>query len=480
MSSNWTRRDFVRAGAVGAAAAMTPGALAAAARGAPVQATDIPAWAFDVDGNGVIDARDRAIIEASLQTQRGFGIEPLPGYDYRADLRGRGRVTGADLDAFDRTAVFGPAPTRPEVICFHYGWYQGARRVDESTTATFLGGDYDSHNTPTEDRFNALKNEFGITADLLSWIHPPAQNDDSLNNYDRGYFAASSAKTRKFGWLYETAINLGSNAPMSMAPDTGLPYLLAEHFRRMADRFIDPAIGNGSANVLRLDGRPVIFIYASHLLGTTLLSMIDVARALTWARQAFTEIAGVPPYLIGDELPITTEQGVSSARRLRASFFDAVSRYHHYEDDLVAAFAADGPVSLGGDYLQRILDNERRSIEAFAGLRNRFTGAPVLVLPSSAAGFAKRGFPTLHASRSAYERLLRATRQLSMEHLTRLRAEPQGQPLVQAPALVGSWNEEFEGHAVFPAARNEALVRGGYNGFEWLTAIKHVYGSYPA
>jgi hypothetical protein len=248
----------------------------------------------------------------------------------------------------------------------------------------------------------------------------------------------------------------------------------------MALRMVDPTTGELYANVLRFDGRPVVFVFASHLLGTTVVSILDVALALDEAREAFIAAAGVAPYLIGDEAPFVNEEQPTMGRRLRASFFDAVARYHHYEAPLVAAFAEDGPVHLGGDYLARIIEVERRAIDAFAGVRNRFTGRPLLVIPSSAAGFAKAGFPTLLASRSDYARLLRAMRQLAEEHLAQINAAHPGPPVhAVAPAIVGSWNEEFEGHALLPARRNEALVGGDYGGFEWLAAIKEVYGSSP-
>jgi hypothetical protein len=437
-------------------------------------------WALDIDGNGVVDGNDRAIIARSLGSVRGFGVRPMPGYDYRADLRGIGQVTAEDLEAFDAHAIIGPAAVRPEVICWHYGWYQGARRTDELTTATFLGGDYDSHNARFEADFNDLKNEFGITAELLSWISPPSHVDDTLNNYNRGYFAAANARTRRFGFLYETTINLGLQGPVQLWPGSTERQRLVEHFRGMARRFVDPGIGTTSAGILRIDGRPVIYLFASHLLGGgSLLPTMDAALALQEARQAFIDEAGVPPYLIGDESPALDDR-LDDGRRLRASFFDAVTRYHHYDEQTVAAFAADGPVHLGGDYMLRMIEAEQRALAVFAGLRNRYTGTPVLVIPSSAAGFAKRGLPPVLASRHDYVAFLRAMRQIAEQHVAQANAEtPGGARYPAPPVIVGSWNEEFEGHAVFPAARNEAMVPGGFGGFEWLSAIKEVYGSSP-
>ena len=57
--------------------------------------------------------------------------------------------------------------------------------------------------------------------------------------------------------------------------------------------------------------RPVVFVFASHLLGTTLKSMLDVIRALSAARRAFEDELGVPPYLIGEETVFRAERDLS-------------------------------------------------------------------------------------------------------------------------------------------------------------------------
>lgn len=499
MGSKTSRRRFLRTGAAGVGAALLHGvSIAADERRGPSIATangplrlvdgevansqspgaSVPAWAFDVDGNGIVDLRDRALIAAQVGMERGFGIDPMPGYDQRADVRGRLRVTPAHLDAFDSEAMFGPTPPRPVVMCWHYGWYHPMRR-EEPTTATYLGGDYLSDDAAVEEQFHRLKLEFGIDADLLSWIDPTIGFEPTLDNYDAGYFGAPSGRARRFGWLYETAINLRSSRPMTLTPGSGRAQRLVANFRAMAHRMLDQETGGVRDNVLLFDGRPVVFMFASHLLGPTLESMLDVVRTLAAARRAFEAELGVPPYLIGEEVTFRAGQEVGVSGLIRATLFDAVARYHHYEAEVVARFAADGPVHLGGDYLREILDVERRTIEALDGVRNRFSGAPVLVIPSSAAGFAKVGLPTLLAGRDDFVRVLRAVRELAEEHLTAINASSSPPVHATAPVLVGSWNEEFEGHALFPTQRNAALVPGGRGGFEWLSAIKEVYGSVP-
>ena len=452
-------------------------ALAIQKAGHP-QVVTVPIWALDVDGNGTVNVDDRRAIEASLGAARGFSPRPNSGYDFRADLLGRGAVTSLDLEVFDARARFAPIAPRPIVLCWHYGWYHPLRRVREPTTVTYLGGDYNSDDPAFEDEFNALKTEFGITADMLSWIDSPTdQVDPAVGNYERGYFRAPSLGSRKFGWLYETSINLRSSSPMTLGSRSGRRQRLVDNFRSMARMMLDPASGTIRPDVLLIDGRPAIYMFASHLLGTNLSSLVDVAISLGRARNAFLEVAGVPPYLIGDETLFIGDPELAAGRRLRSTFFDAVTRYHHYDFGAVADFAASAPVRMGGDYLDVVLRNEVRSVEAFEGTINRFNGLPLLVIPSSAAGFAKPGLPTLHASRADYARLLREMLTVTQKHIARTHADRLGTSALPAPlVIVGSWNEEFEGHALFPSSGNRAMVGDGLNGFEWLFAVKDVFG----
>jgi hypothetical protein len=288
--------------------------------------------------------------------------------------------------------------------------------------------------------------------------------------------------------LYETAINLGASRPVRLAPSTGRPRLLERHFRQMARRMLDAAGGALADNVLRIDGRPVVYMFASHLLGTDGSSLGEVGRALDRARDAFIDETGTPPFWIGDEALFTTDAVVSEGRLFRSSFFDIVTRYHHYEASVVDELVAQrGEAQLDDAYLERVLDNERRTAAAFTGARNRYTGAPVLVMPSSAAGFAKSGLPTLRATRAQYARFLRAMLEITEENMLAAStlvtgAAPGHDPhrgagsLVAPPVIVGSWNEEFEGHALFPARSNAAMVRRDHGGFEWLMALKEVFG----
>ena len=184
-----------------------------------------------------------------------------------------------------------------------------------------------------------------------------------------------------------------------------------------------------------------------------------------------------PPWLIGDEALFPGDTEAGHDRLFRAAYFDAVSRYHHYDTAQIRALGEGRAVRLDGSHVRRLVANEKRTMAAYRSVKNRYSGEPLLVIPSSAAGFAKARLPSLLASRDDYASLLAAMQELTDEHLRDLHAERLGTPAMPAPLVIaGSWNEEFEGHALMPAATNRALFHMRDGGFDWLYALKSMYG----
>ena len=52
----------------------------------------------DLNGDGVIDDQDRAIVERALFARRGYDIAAAPGYEPRADVFARGLVDRTTVD----------------------------------------------------------------------------------------------------------------------------------------------------------------------------------------------------------------------------------------------------------------------------------------------------------------------------------------------------------------------------------------------
>lgn len=440
------------------------------------QADDEPRflWPFDIDGDGVVGASDRSRVAAAIGTRRGGRLHPDERWDPAADVLAEGSVGRHALAQMDR--LLGAAvPTRPELICWHYGWYGPRRRRDEPTTVRYLGGNYMSSDRRAEESFNRLKAEFGIGVDMLSWIDDPSIH----RAWNDGYLSARNRAQRRLGLLYESPINLRSDGRIDMNPEHRYAPRLREDFRKMA-RWLRQATERG-ATLFRLDGRPVIYLFGSHTWGTTHRNLPHVGRTIAQARQDFADEFGAYPYLIGDEALFPGDEKPGLDRLYRAAYFDAVSRYHHYDEALVRRLGDGKAIELAGPYLRRIVELERQTMIGFGQVRNRFTDAPLLMIPSSAAGFAKRGLPSLRASGRQYRQLLEQMQALTDEHLQQRHAARLGSAWLPAPlAIVGSWNEEFEGHALMPAASNRALSAGRHGGFDWLYALRSIYGPLPA
>ncbi len=482
MSARLARRDFLGKLARAAGLAMLPrpaDTLGGAALGqTPTAPGTVPGepvrWAFDVDGDGRLGARDRTIVELALGTERGARAL-LGDYEFRADVLGRGHIGPEHLRAFDRMrAAATVLPRRPIVMAWHYGWYDDKTRRNNPATVDYVGGKYTSRDPRVEDEFNQLRNEFGITVDMLSWTG----EQRILDAYESGYFATRSLASRRFGLLYESVISLahGSEAPISFASGQPHEERLVRDFRRMAATMtVRP--GRLHARTFRLDGRPVIYVFASHLFGTGRKELPAVGRAFDLARNEFAKVAGTPPYLIGDEALFPGDVEVGEDRLFRSTYFDAITRYHHYDAREIRRLRGGRDVRLDGNYRHRALALERRTMHAFADVRNRYSGSPLLVVPSSGAGLAKSRLPTLLASRDDYEAFLRETQSLTDEHIRERHAARLGTAALPAPLVnVGSWNEEFEGHALMPARENQALSRRQHHGFDWLFALRAVYG----
>ena len=467
-----SRRQAIRDAVVAALALGVPGiSLAQADR-----MTRFP-WPFDIDGDGFVSSRDRQLIASAIRAGRGNRVRPAADWDARLDFLGRGSIDPDRLAHFDRLApTLGKRlPPRPVVACWHYGWYSRGRRRRETPTVGYIGGDYLSTDRRTEEEFNSLKEEFGINADILSWI----DDRDMLRAYQRGYLSADNHHRRRFGLLYESQINLSANGRVDLSADSPQANKLVRDFRRMGQWLVETA-GEGSNQLLRVDDRPVVYVFGSHTFGLTDRDLPAVGAALIRAREEFAETAGAHPYLVGDESIFPGDPDVALDRRYRASYFDAVTRYHHYDEAHIRKIGEDRAVRMDAAYRDGIVALERRNMGGFARVKNRYTDDPVLVVPSSAAGFAKSKLPSLRASREDYEDWLEAMQTLTDEHIDlrhrdRLNTTSLGAPLVFA----GSWNEEFEGHAVMPAARSRALIERRQSGFDWLYAIKSRYGVAP-
>jgi hypothetical protein len=433
----------------------------------------------DVDGNGVLGPADAILMHQAVLTSRGFGVEPNSGFDIRADIFGRGVIGQDAVDAVTRavmtTALNSQPVQRPVTVGWHYGWHDHIRRPFLEQTVRYIGGDYLSNDPVVETQFNDLKNEFGITVDALSWI-PRRLTPTILPNYQAGYFSAENAATRYVSLLYEAVLALPTAGGRVDFRSAEVRDTLVRDFAAMAQTLVE-ARDDYPTRVFLLDGRPVVFIFASHAFGRNPDDVVEfeqMTAAVSQALEAFRGVYGAVPYLVGDELlPLSSTPSSSPDRLTRGALFDAVYSYHAANLKITAA-----PFSLNEAYgaLQRL--RLERATEAMRGLESRFTNEKVLIIPSLAGGFAKHGLPTLSTTRQAFAAYLKLlTRYYEDVHLPQEWPGALGTNALPAPIYsIGSWNEEYEGHAVLPAQFNLALAESEQQGFDFAMALKEVFG----
>jgi len=200
---------------------------------------------------------------------------------------------------------------------------------------------------------------------------------------------------------------------------------------------------------------------------------MDVAIEI--AREEFASIYGAEPYLVGGDMILTLTDGVGHDRQRRVANFDAVFMYHHKTTSRVARLVGE---RMNTAYVERTLQLMKQNFDAMADMRNRFTGRKVLLIPSLAAGFAKRNQPSLRTDRAQYANFMKAAYTFyAAEYLARGAGQLLGTPSLPSPIVtLGSWNEEFEGHALLPARFNEAVSPAKQQGFELVMAVKQVFG----
>ena len=441
----------------------------------------LPPYVTDVDGSGSINGVDEEIVSTALHAHRGFGLTPRPGFDYRADVLGRAAVDPLVVDSVSHsvqryTESQEPTPLRPITIAWHYGWYNSLNRPPGAQTVRFKGGNYRSFDPEVETIFNELKNEFGVTVDALSWI-PRHANNNNNSNYYKGYLRAPNAGTRHACLLYESTLALPVSAGRINFYATNVQARFDLDFREMA-RFLVRVRDDSPARVFTLDGRPVVFIFGSHIWGRLPLRTSEVAAMDTVvgkAREEFERVYGEFPYLVGEEMQLAADGSFSDDRRSRSRFFDAIYIYHHASN---MKRGGEPRLRMSPAYIRNQIRILRNTYADVLWIRNRYTGRRLLVIPNLAPGFAKPGHPTLEIGRGDYADFMKLVKRVHMDgHVMRHWSADLGQATLPAPVyVVGSWNEEFEGHCLFPFDFNLSVPNVEQHGFDAAMALKEVFG----
>ena len=442
----------------------------------------LPPYIADIDGDGELSSLDEEIARTALFAQRGFDLKARPGFDHRTDVFGRGAVGPLAVDSVRHSIAYyrkndQPLMARPITVAWHYGWYNRYDRPPGWQTARLKGGNYVSRDPMTESTFNDLKNEFGVTVDALSWI-PVRENKDNQRNYRRGFLAAPNAGTRYVALLYESIIALPRLGDRIDFQSEAVRTLFLEDFANMA-RFFVEVREDSPARVFTLDDRPVMFIFGSHTWGLFPVAGLPfqaVELVVREAREVFRDIYGAYPYLVGEEMVLSTEGRIADDRLQRSLICDAIYVYHHASN---LKQGVEATLFMNDSYVDHQLAILRKTYTALTYLQNRYTRRPVLVIPNLAPGFAKPGHPTLQIGRGGFTDFMKRMQQLHVKEFVNRDnwRELLGSTLLPAPIyIVGSWNEEFEGHCVLPYDFNFSVPDDIQHGFDLVMAIKEAFG----
>lgn len=269
--------------------------------------------------------------------------------------------------------------TRPLVGAHYYHWYPGnwsvgTLRGQLTPPQEPVLGLYSSTDTAVAEQHIAWASEHGIDFFTLDWW--PVHHQENQTAIPR-FLEAANIRDISFTIFYETW-DLSFDAARGYADvdRPGVRQAFLEDMAQVADHFDHPSY-------LRVDGRPVVFLYLTRVL------VGDVAGAIADVRAMWRQ-RGHDPFVIADEVfwRVTVHGGAraftSEPQASRVRLFDAVTAYNPYESETAshAGYGADSQLvpDVNGLY-QRYVDA---------------TDGAVPIVPGVLPGYNDRGVrPTL-------------------------------------------------------------------------------------
>ena len=198
------------------------------------------------------------------------------------------------------------------------------------------------------------------------------------------------------------------------------------------------------ARTFALDGRPVVFIFGSHswsILPLTRAEATAFEISMDHAREVFRAVYGQFPYIVGEEMVLSSKGTFAEDRALRTRSFDRIYIYHHASNLKPTRLSGiDATLFVTDDYTENQLALLRTTYDAVQGLRNRYTGKRVLVIPNIAPGFAKPGLPTLIIDRAWYADFMKLVQQFHVSSYIDVKwLSALGTAELPAPASLHRW-----------------------------------------
>lgn len=325
-------------------------------------------------------------LSADLQTQYQFAES-----NAAHDLRAFENVADAD----DRL-----------IGAYYYPWYAAnGRHWNEGVPRRPLLGEYDSADEGIINRHIDWATGHGIDFFAISWWGPQSFEANVLREQ---FLPADLAGEMSFAILYESTGRLDMQQGQFDLSSTRNVDRLADDFRHLAETYFH------EPNYLRIDGRPVVFIYLTRIMQGEALHAFEAAR------EAVRVTTGLELFLIGDEVywqEPSTE---------RVELFDTVTAYNMHTSSPDVA-----------DWFLRELPGK------YAAWADVCEEADVLFVPSVIPGFDD----TAVRPEARHPVIPRSTQLFAAQLETALRLAEHGPRLV----MINSWNEWHEDTAIEPA-----------------------------
>jgi len=300
-----------------------------------------------------------------------------------------------------------------------------------------------SPQTAARDITNARK--AGINFFAIDWW--PYDSGYSGEDYQaadgamKDFLAAPNISQMRFAMFYETW-NLGFDPGRESTPVT---FQMELHFDSDMVHFAERYFDNPS--YLRINGRPVVFLYLTRTLTGDVAGMIKGARTVLEAK-------GFNPFFIGDEVywRVTPENPnpagpilTTTPQVARIEQFDAITSYILYYGDPDFLLGPTGDFT-GYPGTTDIVADERHLLSEYSAATN----GRVPVIPDIASSFNDRGFrlPTNHPAQPR-QWLPGEGPASTLDHLFRCVALPEVDPALPI-VMVTSWNDWNEDTGIEP------------------------------
>ncbi len=343
-----------------------------------------------------------------------------------------------------------PSHVGPLVGAYYYLWnpenFSGGTLRAHLVPPQFRSDSlFDSQSPKTAARDIANARSAGINFFAIDWW--PYDQGYSGADYRHAdaamkeFLAAPNISGIRFAMFYETW-NLGFEPGRESTPVT---FQMELHFDSDMVAFATRYFNNPS--YLRIDGRPVVFLYLTRTLTGDVAGMIDGARKVLEAR-------GFDPYFIGDEIywRVTPEAPdpagpllTTAPQANRIEQFDAITSYALYFGDPSPLL---GPTNafIGYPGTTNIVTDERDLLSRYRAATN----GKVPVIPDVASGFNDRGFRLLTNHPAQPRQWMPGDGPSStLDHLFRCVALPELDPSLPV-VMVTSWNDWNEDTGIEP------------------------------